>query len=127
MELRKLIGLVLIGCVAVWFYRAYEPEITEKLDGVQRAEVDPFLKAEGLYHTFKYDEAVEMYRVALSRGLAEPRQQEAYFRIAAALDKAHRKREALAAYQEAVRRYPNSEDAARSQSALERLRLDTGQ
>jgi tetratricopeptide (TPR) repeat protein len=127
MEFQKIIGLIILGCVGVWFYRSYEPEIQQKWGNAQQTEVDPFIKAEALFHTFQYDEAVEAYHVAIARGLPEPRLQEAYFRIAVALDKSHRKREALAAYQEAVRRYPGCDQSSRAYTEIERLRIDTGQ
>ena len=127
LDLEKLIGIAILTLVAFWFYDYYQPEIQEKIGDVRQAQLDRFVKAEGYFHTFKYDEAIVCYRQALAKGLSEPRQQEAYFRVPAALDKAGRKQEALDAYREAIKRYPNSEDATRAQAAIEKLRVETGQ
>lgn len=127
MDTQRLIVILAIAGIGFWFYKSYEPEINEKINNAQDAEIDPFLKAEGFFHGFKYEQAIELYRTAIGRGLAEPKKQEAYFRIAVSLDKMNQKREALAAYQEAIKLYPNTNNAERAKGTVERLRVETGQ
>lgn len=127
LDWEKFIGLAVLTLVGFWFYDYYQAEIEEKWGDVKQAQLDRFVKAEGLFHTFQYDEAIACYRQALAKGLPEPRQQDAYFRVASALEKAGHRQQAIEAYREAINKYPGTEDASRAQTAIEKLKIETGQ
>jgi len=123
----KAIVLLAIIALGTWAVHSHQEEILLRIGWIEERELDPFIRAEGFYHTFQYDQAVTAYRQAIAQNVSEPRRQQAWFRTAIALDKAGRKQESIDAYREAIALYPRSDDAARGQAAIERLRVETGQ
>src|SRR5688500_16816796 len=121
MPMGKVIVMAGIIVMMGWALREHRVGLVSGVSRVGPPVVEPFVRAEAHYHTFKYDEAVAAYREAIEAGVDEPRRREAHFRMAIALDKSGNRAQSLEAYQLAVKLYPGSDDAGRAGPVMERL------
>lgn len=127
--LKLIIVLAVLGGGGFWAYKTFVqkeevkvPDIDIKLD----VEVDPWVKAEGYYHSFQYEKAVGAYREVIAQKKDPAKVEESHFRIANSYNKSKMAKEAIGAYEAALKKYPMSAHAERAKQSLEKLRLEQG-
>lgn len=113
--------IVVIGSIAAWAALSYWGGRAAAPPG------DPYSQAEWYYFATEYEEAINHYREALKdEGLEESKARNAYFKVADCLEKIGRYPQAIQAYQEAIRKFPQSREANHAQGEIERIKLNHG-
>ena len=120
MTTKRIILAMAVLCVGAWVLASYR---------AQRAvapPLDPYGRGEWYYLASEFEEAVKHYKEALVNGLDEATEKDARFKVARCYHEAGQYREAIAAYEEFRRRYPQSEEGNRAEGHMEWIRQNHG-
>jgi outer membrane protein assembly factor BamD (BamD/ComL family) len=117
MTLKNLIFLVILAAGGYYAYTVYGPkELTVPT-------MDPYQKGFLQLESFQYDAAIDTLRAAIKEKPGDPREPEAEFMIASALEKDKKLPEARAAFLEFLQRHPDHERAHTAKDRAEKLAL----